>query len=108
MATVNMPSGNTAEILDVDKLTAGVKLAVQRAVSMTVQNGKVIMTLALTEEMKIAALCKLITAWSLPVMVDAKAIEGLGIKDYNALSDAVKEHMDLLKATPDKSSSSTD
>lgn len=103
MATVNLPSGDTAEIVEVDDLTAGVKLAVQRAVQMTVQNGKVVMSLALTEEMKIAALCKLVKSWSKPIAITAQNIETLGIKDYNALTDAVKEHMELLKATPDKS-----
>lgn len=106
MATVNLPSGNTAEVLEVEHLTAGVKLAVQRAVEMTVNNGKIVMSLALTEEMKIAALCKLVTKWSLPEPVSPRSLEALAIKDYNALSDAVKEHMDLLRATPDKSSSS--
>jgi GTP cyclohydrolase III len=108
MATVSLPSGKTAEIADVDSLTAGVKLAAQRAVSMTVSGGKVVMTLALTEDMKVAALAQLITSWTHEFPVTVKNIEALGIKDYNALSDAVKEHMALLRTTPDKSGSAED
>jgi 2-methylisocitrate lyase-like PEP mutase family enzyme len=108
MATVTLPSGNTAEIMEVDELTAGVKLAVQRAVSMTMTGGKMVLSLALNEEMKIAALCKLVKSWSFPVMVNEKAFESMAIKDYNALADAVKDHMELLRATPDKSGSTED
>jgi hypothetical protein len=103
MATVILPSGDTADILEVDKLTAGVKLAVQRAVSMTVNNGKMVLNLAITEEMKVATIANLVTSWSKDVPVSIKAVEALGIKDYNALCEAVKEHTALLRATPDKS-----
>lgn len=105
MATVTLPSGDTAEIMEVDKLTAGVKLAVHRAVSMTVNNGKMALTLGMSEEMKIAALAHLILSWSKDVPVSVQAIENLGIKDYNALGEAIKEHMDLLGSKPDKSNS---
>lgn len=103
MATVELPSGNTADLVEPEALTAGVKLAVQRAVSLTVRDGQAVMSLAMSEEMKIAALVRLVKSWSLPVAVTAQNIENLAIKDYNALSEAVEEHMKLLRATPDKS-----
>jgi hypothetical protein len=108
MATVTLPSGDTAEITDPDDMTAGTKLAVQRAVSMVVNNGKMELSLALSEEMKVAALVTLIKSWSKDLPVTKASVEGLAIKEYNALSDAIKEHMGLLRATPDKSDAPQD
>lgn len=108
MATVSLPSGNTAEVTEPDALTAGSKLAVQRSVQVDVKNGHMVMSLALTEEMKVAALIHLIKSWSFQEPVSLKAIEALSIKDYNALTDSIKEHMKLLRATPDKSDSAED
>lgn len=103
MATVELPSGIKAELLDVDKLTAKVKLDAQRAVSMTIKDGKMALSLALSEEMKIATVASCLTSWSSELPADQRGIEALGIKDYNALMDAAKEHLELLKSTPDKS-----
>ena len=108
MAEVKLPSGDTAVIMEIEELTAGVKLAAQRAVQMTLQNGKMVLSLALNEEMKIASLAVLIKSWSKPVPVTAKEIERLGIKDYNALTEAVKGHLKELRTTPDKSDSAED
>jgi hypothetical protein len=108
MATIELPSGHTAEIMDPEHLTTAVKLAVQRAVQMEVNGKKIVMSLALTEEMKIAALSKLIQSWSLPSVVSVQNIEGLAIKDYNALCDGIKEHMKLLRTSPDKSDAEED
>lgn len=103
MANVTLPSGTTAEITDPEDMTAGTKLAVQRAVSMEVNNGKMVLSLALSEEMKVAAIVTLVKSWSKEVPITKANVEALAIKDYNALADAVKEHMSLLRATPDKS-----
>jgi len=105
MANVTLPSGTTAEITDPDDMTAGTKLAVQRAVSMEVNNGKMVLSLALTEEMKVAAIVTLVKSWSKDVAVTKANVEALSIRDYNALAEAVKEHMKLLRAAPDKSDS---
>jgi hypothetical protein len=108
MATVELPSGKTAEVLETDKLTAGVKLAVQRAVSMVVKDGQMAISLALTEEMKIATMVKVVTSWTHDFPVTAQTIENLSIQDYNALSEAVSEHMKLLRTAPDKSAAKAD
>jgi hypothetical protein len=108
MATVELPSGHTADILDTDELTAGVKLAVQRSIQMVVKDKQVVMSLALSEEMKIATLVKVIKSWTHEKLPTAQAIEELSIRDYNALTEAIKEHMKLLSASPDKSGSKED
>jgi hypothetical protein len=105
MASVTLPSGIKAELMNVDELTAGVKLAAQRAVSVTLKDGKMVMSLAMSEDIKIATIAAVLKSWDSALEANQHGIEQLGIKDYNALVGFCKEHLELLKSTPDKSDS---
>lgn len=107
MANVQLPSGINAVLLDVEELTAGVKLAAQRAVTMTIKDGKMVMSLAMGEEVKIATLAAVLKSWDSTLPADQHGIEALGIKDYNALVEFCKDHLELLKSAPDKSNAAS-
>lgn len=119
---VDLPDGNWVEMRDVDELRTGDKLAVKRAMKIPVRTksddsvtGAVAsatdavmnMSGAFTDEMRVAMLGRIVTAWSYegwPIPGQAlsaeAAIEQLPIKAYDALCDAIKPHMDAIDYSP--------
>lgn len=117
---VELPDGNWVEMRDADELRTGDKLAVKRAMKIPVRSSggnqptgddvnstTMNMSGAFTDEMRVAMLGRIVTAWSyegwpipsLALSAEA-AVEQLPIPVYDALCDAIKPHMDAIDYSP--------
>lgn len=100
---VTLPSGTVATVKDVAALSAGDKLAVHSEIALEQVNGKTKVTLGLLEELKVATAAHVVEKWSNEAETSIHTVTKLGLADYNALMDAIKEHVKLLGLVTDKS-----
>jgi hypothetical protein len=100
---VNLPSGATATLREVADLTAGDKLAVQSAITIDTAGGNMQISLGLAEEMKIATVAHVVSAWSFEAPPSVISVQTLSLADYAALCDAAQPHMAALGMGADKS-----
>lgn len=106
MPRIDLPNGNWAEIRGVDEMKGGDKVAVQRAIVFrTAEDGQnPEFTAAAGEDMQIALLCRIITDWSLDPKppVTREMIEDLPVTSYNALCDAIQDHIEVIRTAPNR------
>lgn len=97
---VTLDDKNWAEIMDPSELRSGDRRAVNRAVRLEVgEDEKPIFTGALTDDMRDALLCRVVSNWSLDFPIpakDAKSLEKLTLPQEDALKAAVQPHLDLI------------
>lgn len=108
---VELPGGNWADIKPVEELKAKDKIAVERVVTFlqpSKEGDPIPMHAGIAEDMQIAMLCKVITAWSFPFPLPAvpEDIEDLDIVTYNALCEAIDPHMQVVRASPNSKTNS--
>ena len=94
--TVELSGGHSASLKPVDLLKASDRLAVHGEIALETVNGKVKMTMALAEELKVATIVHVIESWTRPEKVAIESVVDLTMKDYNKLVAATKEHMKAL------------
>jgi hypothetical protein len=103
MAKIEFPSGAWVEYRE--DLKAKDKFAAQAAVSQEISGDQIkVYALAMTNTVRNALLCNIITKWSYPVPVPSQNDfiedkesylgEQMSLKDYNALAEAVQPLVD--------------
>lgn len=105
---ITLPDDGWADLRDPSDLRAKDKIAVQRAIVFSMLSGdngeqaRIPVSAAMSDDMCIALLCRIITAWSLPYPVPATAavLEDLPVPVYQALCDGIEEHLELVRAAP--------
>jgi hypothetical protein len=106
---VELPGDQWAEIKGIDELKARDKIALQRVVTWVRQESDtddagIPLNAGLTVEMQMVLLSNCITSWSLepPAPVTRPVLEDLPIATFNALCDAVEDHMKVVMAVPNR------
>lgn len=103
---VELPGDNWAEIRPVEELKAGDKIAVERVVTFMqpADGGPVPMHAGIAEDMQMAMLSRVITAWSLqpPPPVTPEILSDLPIDVYNTLCEAIEDHMEVIRVSPNR------
>jgi len=108
---VNLPGGQWAELRDVEDLTTKDRLVVRRAQRIPAgdlpEGESMTISGAFKDEMRIALLASVITAWSYegwPIpsvsLNPAAMIEQLPIKAYDALTIAIEPHLEVVDYYP--------
>ncbi|MFC5184369.1 hypothetical protein [Actinomadura harenae] len=109
---IDLPDGQWAEIMPVDRMPARVRRRVRSVLGVDVDpEGKshMAMSAAIGDEMKTALLAEVITAWSYDQPINRDTVEELPISAYDQLAEAAEEHQAAVNfsqpATPGANSS---
>jgi hypothetical protein len=106
---IDLPGDGWAELREPSDLRAKDKIAVQRAVVFSLlgnqENGeetRIPVSAGMSDDMCIALLCRLVTAWSLSETLPPtpEILEDLPVTVYNALCEGIEPHLDLIRTVP--------
>ena len=103
---IELPGDGWAEIRPVEELKGGDKVAVERAIQFVPNSDDgtpSTVSAGMVEDMQMALLCRVITAWSYDDKpVTPAQLEDLPIAVYNALSEATTPHMEAVRVVPNR------